>query len=175
MKIEFLTLKWYNSKNYMILIQTLLIIFSIFCFSLWGIQLVFTADKTVKDLKIPKKQFVIYVLEWCSLNLGKLKHDYNLEIKYHKDKVYGGIYIPYSRTIRIFVHNELPIIDLTENIIHEYVHYLQNNKKGTDVEYNKHLHELGYWNNPFEIEARKLSAKYKDQCYRYVTNSYRII
>lgn len=159
----------------MVIIQTLLIIFSIFCFSLWGIQLVFTADKTVMDLKIPKKQFVIYVLEWCSLNLGKLKHDYNLEIKYNKDKVYGGIYIPYSMTIRIFVHNELPLIHLTETIIHEYVHYLQNNKKGTDVEYNKHLRELGYWNNPFEVEARRISKIHKNQCYEYVVNSKRVV
>lgn len=159
----------------MIIIQTLLIMFSVSCFTLWGIQLVFTADKTVKNLKIPKKQFVIYVLEWCSSNLGKLKHDYNLEIKYHKDKVYGGIYIPNKRTIRIFVFDELPLIHLTETIIHEYVHYLQNNKKGVDVEYNKHLREVGYRNNPYEIEARKLSEKYKDQCYKDVANSYKII
>lgn len=152
--------------------------FSIFCFSLILILRLFSgmpSSKIVADLKIPKRKFVLLVLEWCSTNLGSLKYGYELDVKYHKNKVYGGIYILHTRTIRIYMFDDLPLIDLTEIIIHEYIHYLQNCKKGVDVEYKKYQREVGYWNNPFEIEARRLSKIHKNQCYEDIVNSKRVV
>lgn len=153
------------------------LIFSIICFSLYSILQDFVippSNKKVRDLKIPKKRFVLNVLDWCSTNLGSLKYGYELDIKYHRHKEFAGYYFNYSRTIQIFVFDELSLLDLTETIIHEYIHHLQYNKKKTDIEYNKCQNEIGYWDNPFEVEARRLSKIHKNQCYEDVVNSKRI-
>jgi hypothetical protein len=34
--------------------------------------------------------------------------------------------------------------------------------------YNKHTQEVGYWMNPYEIEARELSLKHQDKCMEWV-------
>lgn len=152
--------------------------FSIFCFSLYFIlrfRVITPNNKKVRDLKIPKKKFVLLVLDWCSTNLGSLKYGYELDIKYNRHKEFAGYYFNHSRTIQIFVFDELDLLDLTETIIHEYIHHLQYNKKKSDIEYNKYQNEVGYWNNPYEVEARRLSKTHKNKCYEDVVNSKRVV
>lgn len=154
------------------------LIFSIFCFSLILILRLFArmpSSKIVGDLKIPKREFVLLVLDWCSSNLGKQKQGYKLDIKYYRPKGFSGLYFNQTNSIQIFVFDELDLLDLTEIIIHEYVHHLQYANKKTDVEYSKYQSEVGYWNNPFEIEARDISKKQKNQCYKDVVNSTRVL
>lgn len=58
--------------------------------------------------------------------------------------------------------------DLTNNVIHEYVHYLQIVNPSDDSMYNKHNQEVGCWDNPYEVEARKLAEKHQKQCLEWV-------
>ena len=152
--------------------------FSISCFSLCLILLnfsLFTTSKKVRDIKIPKIQFVSKVLEWCSSNIGSNKQGYQLDLKYYRNNEFAGYYFNQNKTIQIFVFDELDLLDLTEIIIHEYVHHIQYSNKLTDSEYKKYQREVGYWNNPFEIEARRLSKIHKNQCYEDVVNSNKVV
>ncbi len=133
------------------------------------------SSKIVADLKIPKRKFALLVLDWCVTNLGNQKKGYLLDVKYYRPKEFAGYYFSNTRTIQIFVFDELDLLDLTEIIIHEYVHHLQYANKKTDVEYSKYQSEVGYWNNPFEIEARAISKKLKNQCYEDVVYSNRVV
>lgn len=152
--------------------------FSISCFSLCLILFLFSSFKTNKkvgDIKIPKKKFVLLVLDWCVTNLGKQKLGYQLDVKYHRPKEFAGYYFNHTRKIQIFVYDELDLLDLTEITIHEYVHHLQYANKKTDVEYSKYQSEVGYWNNPFEIEARDISKKMRNLCYDDIVKSNRVV
>jgi len=51
------------------------------------------------------------------------------------------------------VHEDLNLMELSDTIINEYVHYLQFTKKSIEKEYNKQLQEVGYWKNPYEKKA----------------------
>ena len=123
---------------------------------------------TVEDLTIPKKKFVELVLMWCQQNLGQHKHGINLKIYYYFNKKWGGLYFYRNRQITIYIPKDLKLIDLTNIVIHEYVHYLQIVKPSDDIMYNKHTKMVGYHNNPFEIEARELSLKHQDKCMEWV-------
>ena len=152
--------------------------FSISCFSICLILLYFSSFKTnkkVTHLKIPKRKFVLLVLDWCSSNLGRVRYGYTLDIKYCRSKEFAGYYFNHTRKIQIFVYDELDLLDLTEITIHEYIHHLQYANKKTDVEYSKYQSEVGYWDNPFEIEARRLSKKLKKQCYDDIVKSNRVV
>lgn len=48
--------------------------------------------------------------------------------------------------------------------IHEWTHSLQ---KGLKRKYNKMNKKYGYWNNPFEIEARTNEGLYKSIIWKY--------
>ena len=133
------------------------------------------SSKVVGDLKIPKRKFVLLVLDWCSSNLGKQKQGYKLDIKYYRPKGFSGLYFNQTNTIQIFVFDELDLLDLTEIIIHEYVHHLQYSNKKTDSEYKKYQSEVGYWDNPFEIEARDISKKMRNLCYDDIVKSNRVV
>ena len=154
------------------------LIFSIFCFSLIFILRLFArmpSSKIVGGLKIPKRKFVLLVLDWCVTNLGNQKKGYLLDVKYYRSKEFAGYYFNHTRKIQIFVFDELDLLDLTEITIHEYIHHLQYADKKTEVEYSKYQNDVGYWNNPFEIEARRLSKIHKNQCYEDVVNSNKVV
>jgi hypothetical protein len=59
-------------------------------------------------------------------------------------------------------------MNLVDAVVHEYIHYLQFSKKNTEQDYNKSFNEVGYWQNPFEVEARRQAGKFKDDCYQWV-------
>lgn len=91
--------------------------FSISCFSLCLILIIFSSfknSKKVRDIKIPINQFVSKVLEWCSSNIGSHKQGYQVDLKYYRNNEFAGYYFNHTRTIKIFVYDELGLLDLTE-------------------------------------------------------------
>ncbi len=131
-------------------------------------RFIITNPQTVDDLSIPKKKFVELVLLWCQQNLGRPKHGYHLQIYYYFNKKWGGIYSFKNKQIIIYIPKGLTLTDLTNIVIHEYVHYLQLVKPSDDAMYNKHTTEVGYWDNPYEIEARELAQKHQKKCFEWV-------
>ena len=125
-------------------------------------------DFKVRDLKIPKKRFVMIVLQWCQENLETTKFRYDLKIYYYPNKKFGGKFQSFNKQIIIYIHPDLKLIDLTDIIIHEYVHHIQFSMESTEQDYNKMLVKNGYWNNPFEVQARKLAQQHRKECLKWI-------
>lgn len=123
--------------------------------------------KKIKRLNVSKSKFITQVIEWCKQNLEHPKHHKYypvVEVKYYKTKKVSGDYSSSNRIIRIFVNNHQTIDELIDTCIHEYVHYLQMPFKTNQVEYNKYNKTKGYFNNPYEIDARERAAFHTPIC-----------
>lgn len=129
------------------------------------------SDLKVRDLRIPKKRFVLLVLQWCSENLGTIKHPYQLKIYYYQNSKYSGRYIYSGKQIVIYLFDDLELIDLVDSICHEIFHHIQSQKTTTtEKDYNKELSQIGYWNNKYEVEARRMAEQYRKECLKWVLN-----
>lgn len=126
------------------------------------------ADFKVKDLKITKRKFVLLGLQWCFEHLGTTKHQYDLKIYYYPNRKFRGKFQSFNKQIIIYIHSDLKLIDLSDIIVHEYVHYLQFSDKLVEQDYNKKLAEVGYWNNPYEQEARSIAEKNRKHCLNWI-------
>lgn len=124
----------------------------------------------VKDLKISKRAFVLLVIKWCETNFGKIQHPYELKLYYYKNKTYAGFYQFTTKSILLYITNDLAIINLIDTIIHEYIHHLQFRNKTNIKDYYKNLNEIGYWDNKYEVQARKLAKNYRDKCFEDICN-----
>ena len=129
-------------------------------------------DLKVKDLKIPKRKFVLLALQWCELNLGTINYNYQLKINYYPNKKFLGIFQSYNKQIIIYIYPDLDLEGLVDTVIHEYVHHLQFTRKSTEQEYNKKLVEVGYWNNPYEQEARKIASRNRKECLKWIFSNF---
>jgi hypothetical protein len=125
-------------------------------------------DFKVRDLRISKRKFVLLSLQWCQENLETTKHRYDLKIYYYPNKKFGGKFLSFNKQIIIYLYPELRLEELVDIVIHEYVHHLLFSKKSTDQEYNKKLAEVGYWDNPFEQEARDLAQQHRKECLKWI-------
>lgn len=120
------------------------------------------------QLNISKAAYVRTVLLWCAENLGimppRTKILPEIQVAYYPNKSMHGVYFSSSKTIRVYVNNHDSLDKLTDTIIHEYVHYLDLRNSNHQKSYNKFSNELGYENNPFEINARKIAKKNCRSC-----------
>jgi predicted SprT family Zn-dependent metalloprotease len=159
------------------MIQILLIVFIIcvigIIVTLVWIYIEPPAGLKVRDLKIGRKKFIELTLKWCSAHLGTTKHPYRLKIIYYRHQVFGGRYLFHGREIVIYVYDSLDVDTLVEIVIHEYSHYLQFQKKFHEQDYDKKHNELGYENNPYEIDARQIAKQKKKECLNWVLGEIR--
>lgn len=130
-------------------------------------------ELNVSDLEIPKRKFVMLVLEWCSTYLGASKKSYNVKIYYYRNAQFGGSYQYWNGQISIYVYKDLRLVDLVTCVIHEYIHHLQFSKKrvpkrNVEKDYFKKLEEKGYRKNPYEAYARKTARKCRNKCFEWV-------
>lgn len=77
-----------------------------------------------------------------------------------------GKYYFRTKTIEIYYRNHTNLNTLIETILHEYIHHLQLRYLKDDKKCDRLSRRIGYYNNPFEVEARTLAKKYRDQCIR---------
>lgn len=143
----------------------------VFTFIVWVISLpTVKTPVQVNDLKIGKKEFVQMVLKWCSQNVGQMKYRYELKVCYYQNKTFYGRFMSWGKQIVIYLYPNLELIVLVDTIIHEYVHHLQFEKKSAASDYDKKTAEVGYWDNPYEVEARKIAEKNRKDCLQWVMN-----
>ena len=118
------------------------------------------------------KRVVELTFDWCVNNMGVRKNKGIPELKVSKKKFkkdpYYGCYVNLSHKITIYPetfkewNNTLrKVIGI---VIHEYCHTLQ---KGGDKLYLKYSKKYGYWDNPFEVEARRAEKDWV-RCYREI-------
>jgi len=70
-----------------------------------------------------------------------------------------GEYMPYTNQIIVVPSNIKTVWELIETVIHEYTHSTQDLKV-----YQECNAVFGYWNNPYEVEARYEAALRTDDC-----------
>ena len=120
------------------------------------------------NINVTKSKFVNEVLKWCMKNMDyPTDHKYYPQVKicYYKTKRNRfGDYASNTRLIRIFINNHSSVEELIDTIIHEYTHYLDMPFQKDQKEYNRYLKQKGYYNNPFEINARETADKYTLIC-----------
>jgi hypothetical protein len=137
------------------------------------IGLVFEKKTTpISQLVINKSSFIKLVLDWCHTNIDhKANRKPSIVVKYHLSKKALGIYHAANNEIVIYVNNHQTIEQLTNTIIHEYIHARQRNRLFTKM-YDQYSRELGYWENPYEKEARREADRYQGKCTRHLLTNY---
>lgn len=129
---------------------------------------------SLSDLKIPKTTFVQLVIEWCHSNIDHTsKTKPNHKVRYHQSKV-NGEYRSRERLVVVNFNTHQTILEVVETTIHEFIHHTQSNRS-YDRLYNHYDKEYGYWDNPFEVESRTISDKYKHKCLQDLINTYDIL
>lgn len=118
---------------------------------------------------IPPEELVHKVVEWARLNieLGK-KRRITPKIMINpgiEGSVMGEYYVA-NKVIKIYYYRHRSLQSLVETILHEYVHHLQIRHTRDNLKYDRQNSKVGYFNNPYEVEARQLSRKFRDQCIR---------
>ena len=138
-------------------------------------QHIHTKDIPISQLSIPKTTYTQLVIDYChtNLNTGKTKKPVGV-VKYNKNKTTHGVYYPSSNQIVVYVNTHTHLKELTNTIIHEYVHSTQKNRTFNSM-YDHYNQSVGYQNNPFEIESRKVSEQYDNQCVKYLVDRYQIL
>jgi hypothetical protein len=132
----------------------------------------------ISHLTIPKSVFVEKVLNWCCINLSHPKNELpRFLINYKKNKKVNGLYVSAKNELFIYVNNHDSLINFTNTVIHEFIHSRQRNElkhKNNDPFlklYAKFNSEIGYFKNPFEVEARSLAKKFESKCLKDILKS----
>jgi hypothetical protein len=126
------------------------------------------SNLTFSDLPVKRTTYCHLVLDWCHDNLSSSKTPKpNLRVRYYPHKKIAGLYISGSNECLIYINNHLTLREITNTVIHEYVHSRQRSKTFEKM-YEKHQREIGYEKNPFEVEARDIAKKYEKECLIWV-------
>jgi hypothetical protein len=110
-----------------------------------------TFEWCVKNLKAPKEVEKCYLTRVCVGN------------KHHQNK---ASYC--NGDIRVYLKLCKSYSDVIRAIIHEYTHYIQFSDRENIKKYDEFYDIFGYWNNPFEVQARQLEVRYYQTCWYHV-------
>jgi hypothetical protein len=123
---------------------------------------------TLSELPVKKTTYCQLVLDWCHENIAQTNTcKPKLRVNYYAHKKWGGFYNSGKHECVIYINSYDTIKDVTNAVIHEYVHARQRNKN-FDKLYEKHQREVGYEMNPFEIEAREVAKKHEIEALSWV-------
>jgi hypothetical protein len=132
-------------------------------------------DASINKLAIPITKFTNLVLVWCfhRLNHAQIKMP-QLIISYKRGNRYMGVYRPNKNQMVIYVHKHKTIRELTNTIIHEFVHATQKNRS-LNLSYEEYNQSVGYWNNPYEIESRTIANNKDEECILELRKRFEIV
>lgn len=117
-----------------------------------------------KELKVLNE----CLLEACSKYMGKKK---GLKVRMiGRGKKYFGLYDYKSKTIKIYKKSCSGMLGYVRTFVHEYAHSRQ---KGLGRYYTSYHFKYGYWNNPYEIDAREKEAMYRPLIWKEVKKLYK--
>jgi hypothetical protein len=115
-------------------------------------------------IPIKKIAFCQLVIDWCHENISyKTTQKPKLVLSYYPHKKLGGTYSTTGHECTIYVNSHETVLTVINTVIHEYVHARQRDKNFQKM-YDRYNDEVGYENNPFEIEARNVARKYEKKC-----------
>ncbi|MEI8110414.1 MAG: hypothetical protein WCH59_05425 [Chitinophagia bacterium] len=118
-------------------------------------------------LLISKAGYVREVVRWCTQYLGVPSRGCRFPeiiISYYPHKKLHGNYAYNCKRIQVYVNNHENLLQLTDTVIHEYIHFLEIRSHAHQKDYNKHMQQIGYHKNPYEISARTQAAQHVNAC-----------
>ena len=108
------------------------------------------------------------LLEACSKHMGKKK---GLSVKtIGRGNKYFGQYDYEGNVIKIWKKSCSSILGYVRTFVHEYAHAKQ---KGLDKNYTAYHLKYGYWNNPYEIDAREKEGTYRSVIWKEAKRLYK--
>ena len=123
----------------------------------------------VNQLTIPKSTYMRMVVDWCNKNLGNGKiFNPIIIVRYYKHKKCHGEYDVSSNRLVVYLNNHENLLELTNTTIHEFVHVRQSLDKKMMKKYNQYHQDVGYLQNPYEIESHEISSKYEVECMTHI-------
>ena len=121
-------------------------------------RMIYSKTPTSTLTKKQLKKVLQFCADWCYENMGvnnRKRSDLTYSFGKEKDGFYG-FYCPIDNHIHVCLGECKTVGRLTSTFIHEYTHYLQPVR----TKYVPALVKHGYWNNPFEVEARMTEKKF---------------
>lgn len=123
---------------------------------------------SLSQLPVKNTTFCQMVLDWCHENITLPNtRKPTLRVSYYTHKKKGGVYYSDINECVIYINSYDNILGVTNAILHEYVHSCQRSKT-FDKMYEKYQREIGYEQNPFELQAREIAKKYEQECLIWV-------
>ena len=121
------------------------------------------------DLAIPATDFVRLILHDIQI-VFPCDRPYKLELRYYETKKVMGRYFFDSDKIVIYLSKCSTLLEITDTVIHEYCHHLQNHLDNKVIEYALELYDQQYENHPWELEARKFAASNRQRILKNLIN-----
>ena len=119
---------------------------------------------TNKEMKLLNESLV----EACALYMGKKK---GLKVKMiGRGNKYYGQYDYEENLIKIWKKSCSGMLGYVRTFVHEYAHARQ---KGLKKYYSVYYAQYGYWNNPYEIDARQKEKMYRPEIWKEVKRLYK--
>lgn len=116
-----------------------------------------------KELKLLNECLV----EACAKYMGKKK---SLKVRMiGRGNKYYGVYDYTSTTIKIYKKSCSGMLGYVKTFVHEYAHAKQ---KGLGKNYTKYYFVYGYWNNPYEVDARSKEKMFRPDIWKETKRLY---
>jgi hypothetical protein len=140
------------------IVAIILIILLVLLFLINKVEIYILKSLDINDLAIPSTKFIRLVLNEIE-NIYPCSRSYNLEVRYYKTKNVLGRYFFHNNTLVFYISKSSKLIEVTDTVIHEYCHHLQNHSGKKERNKALELYNREYWDHPWEVQARKLAAK----------------
>jgi hypothetical protein len=88
------------------------------------------------------------------------------KIQYYKHNKYAGVF---NGEVVVYLKSNPDIPTLVNTVLHEVMHYVQSQTDKQYKQYNALTASVGYWDNPFEIEARAFAEQYTECCIKHLS------
>lgn len=126
-----------------------------------------------------KANLVNEIFVWSSPFFAEreILHRPNVHFSYAKNPRWGGTYNGgHDDYILVYLSNKYGLYDVIHTIMHEIRHFIQH--KGDRLEFRKYYQyteQYGYWDNPFEVDARAFSDEFTEKCMQYLIDNGSIV
>ena len=121
-------------------------------------------DLSRKELRILNESLI----KVCKNIMGK-KKDINVKTTL-RGKSYYGKYYPDTKTIMLYKSTCVTVEKYVSTFIHEYRHSKQ---KGIVKNYGYYQLMFGYWDNPYEVDAREHEKSLRPEVWKHVKKLYK--
>lgn len=119
--------------------------------------------------KVTKKRLCEQGVAWCTHRLGKAQVPISITLNYARRQ--GRRLGSYRTNGEMILHvnhgQHQDFRHLANTIIHEYTHALQFNNRRNRLRYDEETARVGYYENPFEVEARAVADRLEEELFEY--------